>query len=435
MGKKILNALTNNLVYKILAVVLGFVLWLVVYNLNDPDVTKTFTATIEQVNGNSIKEQNYYFEINEGSTVEVAVTGKRSIINNLSDSGFTAKADLSKVDISKLSFDEDGTAVAEIPLSFKSDYYNNSLSITSTSETVHVSLEQTISTSFNVEVETVGELQDGYAVGDKMITAPEAFYVSGPKSVVNTIDRVVATVNLSNRDVQSSDYIIDYVVPKFYDAEGNVIDTKKLEYTGNNNKVTAKIMILNEKTVPLNFSYKGKPANGLSVKRIVPDVESVAIKGSKEDINLVNSIDIPAEVIDVTGLSESFTKVIDISAYLPEGISLSDGIEPNITVSIEIETYETKTYVLNVSDINVLNLKDEYTINFSDSTYTITVRGIKSKLDVLTTDMLIASIDVKGRGIGSYSSYIEFDISDDYTIADLVRITYEIAEKNTDDEI
>ena len=37
MAKKILKTLVNNLGFKILAVVLAFILWLVVYNIDDTD--------------------------------------------------------------------------------------------------------------------------------------------------------------------------------------------------------------------------------------------------------------------------------------------------------------------------------------------------------------------------------------------------------------
>ena len=36
MGKKLLKTFTNNIGYKILAIAFAFILWLVVYNLNDP---------------------------------------------------------------------------------------------------------------------------------------------------------------------------------------------------------------------------------------------------------------------------------------------------------------------------------------------------------------------------------------------------------------
>ena len=46
MGNRILKTFTNNIGYKILAVAFAFILWLVVYNLNDPVKTKTFTTTV-----------------------------------------------------------------------------------------------------------------------------------------------------------------------------------------------------------------------------------------------------------------------------------------------------------------------------------------------------------------------------------------------------
>ena len=45
MGKKLLKTFTNNIGFKILAIAFAFILWLVVYNLNDPVKTKTFTTT------------------------------------------------------------------------------------------------------------------------------------------------------------------------------------------------------------------------------------------------------------------------------------------------------------------------------------------------------------------------------------------------------
>ena len=46
MGKGILKTFTNNLGFKILAVMFAFLLWIIVYNLNDPIKTKTFTTTV-----------------------------------------------------------------------------------------------------------------------------------------------------------------------------------------------------------------------------------------------------------------------------------------------------------------------------------------------------------------------------------------------------
>ena len=50
MGKKILKALTNNLGFKLLAFIFAVVLWLVVYNVDDPVKTDSFTVKVSLKN-------------------------------------------------------------------------------------------------------------------------------------------------------------------------------------------------------------------------------------------------------------------------------------------------------------------------------------------------------------------------------------------------
>ena len=52
MAKKILKTLVNNLGFKILAVVLAFILWLVVYNIDDPKkIKKIYTLYLTNSKG------------------------------------------------------------------------------------------------------------------------------------------------------------------------------------------------------------------------------------------------------------------------------------------------------------------------------------------------------------------------------------------------
>lgn len=59
MGKKLLKTFTNNIGFKILAIAFAFILWLVVYNLNDPVKTKTFTTTVTVTGRDSVVDKGY----------------------------------------------------------------------------------------------------------------------------------------------------------------------------------------------------------------------------------------------------------------------------------------------------------------------------------------------------------------------------------------
>ena len=84
MAKKILKTLVNNLGFKILAVVLAFILWLVVYNIDDPKKSKTFTTNVTVENASAVTDMNKCYEVLDGTnTVTFTVTGKRSELEKL----------------------------------------------------------------------------------------------------------------------------------------------------------------------------------------------------------------------------------------------------------------------------------------------------------------------------------------------------------------
>ena len=60
MGKKLLKTFTNNIGFKILAIAFAFILWLVVYNLNDPVKTKTFTTTVTVTGRDSVVDKGLW---------------------------------------------------------------------------------------------------------------------------------------------------------------------------------------------------------------------------------------------------------------------------------------------------------------------------------------------------------------------------------------
>ena len=93
MGKKLLKTFTNNIGFKILAIAFAFILWLVVYNLNDPVKTKTFTTTVTVTGRDSVVDKGLWPTIKDSEkTISFSVSGKRSYLNELDDSEGTIKS-------------------------------------------------------------------------------------------------------------------------------------------------------------------------------------------------------------------------------------------------------------------------------------------------------------------------------------------------------
>ena len=87
--------LMNNLVIKLLSVFVAFFVWLVIINVIDPTTTKHFSSIpVVILNENVITSANQVFEVESGDTVDVTVKGKRSFIEQLDETDFSASADL-----------------------------------------------------------------------------------------------------------------------------------------------------------------------------------------------------------------------------------------------------------------------------------------------------------------------------------------------------
>lgn len=422
MGNKILKTLTKNLGFKILAVVFAFILWLVVYNTDDPTVTVSYTTNVTVENASAVTEMNKCYEVLNGTnTVTFAVTAKRSVLNKLEDTDFTAVADMNRMIVN-----EEGDE-ANVPIEITSKRSNSSLKYNGKNKYLEVSLEDLMKRRFIITADTSGKVADGYALGEVTVTNPNVLNVSGPASIVNKIDSVVATIDVEGMSMNLS----DNVIPALYDADGQEIDTTKLKLS--NTTVTISAKILSVKEIPLVFSTTGVPYGDYRVVEISSKPETVKVKGSSTILNPLSSLTIPGDVLNVSRAREDITTTIDISEYLPDGVELVNASDATVTVTVRIEAYESKKFNLNTSQITVDGLDANYDLSFEQSTVAVTVSGLKDNLNVLTVSQLSASIDVTDLGVGTHQVNLELSLDEDNYAYQTITVTVEIKEKAKDD--
>ena len=422
MGNKILKTLTKNLGFKILAVVFAFILWLVVYNTDDPTVTVSYTTNVTVENASAVTEMNKCYEVLNGTnTVTFAVTAKRSVLNKLEDTDFTAVADMNRMIVN-----EEGDE-ANVPIEITSKRSNSSLKYNGKNKYLEVSLEDLMKRRFIITADTSGKVADGYALGEVTVTNPNVLNVSGPASIVNKIDSVVATIDVEGMSMNLS----DNVIPALYDADGQEIDTTKLKLS--NTTVTISAKILSVKEIPLVFSTTGVPYGDYRVVEISSKPETVKVKGSSTILNPLSSLTIPGDVLNVSRAREDITTTIDISEYLPDGVELVNASDATVTVTVRIEAYESKKFNINTSQITVDGLDTNYDLSFEQSAVAITVSGLKNNLNTLTVSQLSASIDVTDLGVGTHQVNLELSLDEDNYAYQTITVTVEIKEKAKDD--
>lgn len=246
MLKKIVKRITNNFGLKILAVIFSGVLWLAVVNIDDPNTTRTFTTTVSIENSDYLTGIGKYYEIeNNSNTVTFKVSGKRSYLERMSNTDFKAVADLEMI--------ED---MCRVPIEVSPQRYGGNVTVASKMYYLELSVEDLVSKPYVISVATEGDVSSRHALGE-ISASPTLIRVSGPASVVGTIDKAVATVNV---DGMTQD-ITDSVIPVLYDKEGNEVNTTDLTFNIQN--VMVSVQILDTKEVTLNFQTTGNAAGRL----------------------------------------------------------------------------------------------------------------------------------------------------------------------------
>ena len=184
MFKKIIEKATNNLIWKIISVVIAFLFWWSVVSYEDPIKEVTFqNIPVDKVNVESVIDNNYAIEYEEGEFVDVVVTAKRSVADRLTASDIYAFADISNMSI---------TNAIDIEAQIDADYQ----SIDIYPANMKVNIEGIISANKEVQYYYEGEVAEGYIALDPILT-PSVITITGPESQVGLVSSVIIPIPMA----------------------------------------------------------------------------------------------------------------------------------------------------------------------------------------------------------------------------------------------
>ena len=265
----------NNFGLKIVSIVVAIIIWIVVANVDDYKTTKQISGIeIEFINGSAITEKNKVYEVPKGTTVDIVVKGKRSVVEELTSEDFKAVADLSKMSV---------TNAVAVEVSAVSSAIGKELTITYTDNAVVVAVEDKLETQFPITVRTTSEVAEGYAISSKTAT-PNLITVTGAESVVNNIREVVVNVDVRG----ASENISAIAQPIFIDGNGEEIDSAKFEYDVKEVEVLVEIMKTKELSVKV--SQIGKPRDGYAIASVDYQPTSIIVVGSPVDLAKIEEV-------------------------------------------------------------------------------------------------------------------------------------------------
>ena len=426
MGNRILKTFTNNIGYKILAVAFAFILWLVVYNLNDPVKTKTFTTTVSVTGKEAVVDMGKWPTIKESDkTVTFSVSAKRSYLSELDDSDFYADVDLSNIVVDK---DDPNSATVKVDIGCTK--YKHSITFNRGEHQIPVSIEEYMQKQFAVKVSFEGSVSGNRALGDNPEANPKVVKVGGPKSLVSEIASANVTVKVDENTIVADNQITDRGELIMLDENGDEVDMSKLDIDSQYKSVAISVDVLSTKEVPIKCSTTGSPAGGKSVLGVNLSEESVLIKGAAESLNSITSIDVGP--IDITSATEDIKTSVDLSGYLPDNVSLVNSGKSKLSIDIQIETNATATLTLNSSNISYDGVSDGHKLSFATDKTSVVVSGTQSNIDKLSGMTLRGRIDVTGLDDGTHTVTVTPNLDNtEYTWGE-IKVQVIISSENED---
>ncbi len=400
MKQNIKRALTQDIGLKILALIFAFFLWLVVVNIDDPTQTRTFTAVVTVTNADVLQGAGKLYEIKDGvNTVSFRVTAKRSIIEKLSTSDFSAVADMNYLENEE-----------RIPITITAKSYANYITISSKQNYLYVVLEDELESKFVIEAETSGTLASGLQI-NSIECSPTVVTITGPEDIVSSIAKVKATCDITGATVDFT----ENVIPVAYDSDGNAIDSSEISMSIST--VSVSVDFSTAKSVDIVVKTSGTLSSDLTLGSITTDPSSVTIIGEDNVLNDVTSITIPDTVINLSELTGSFSTTVDITSYLPDGVSLTSGTSPKVTIYVLMSGEESSTIDIPTSNIEFTNLADGLSATIDIDTITTNIFGSADSLAAITASDVVGYIDCSGLTSGeSQNVSVQFTNTDGVTI-------------------
>ncbi len=342
------SKLTNNIGLKILSVLSAMFLWLIVVNVDDPVISRTYSGIpVEVVNGDAITSEGKTYEILDGSdTISVIVSAKRSVIEEMSKDYIKATADMKDMTFMD-------TVVIEVSATRYSDRIE---SITARTKNLKVQIEDLLRKQLEITVTTTGSPNSGYIVGT-VEPAINMLSVSGPASIVSKIAAAKAVVDVTGmrNDISTS------AVVNLYNASGDSIEDEMLKSSVTD--VHVDVQILETKEIPLAYAVSGTAAEGYGATGVVEiSPSTVVIAGEGSHFNNMSVLSIPADRISIAGASQDVKVTIDLTDYLPSGVTFADpNYDGSVTITVYIGSLQRREIDVPTANITIENVPEGYT--------------------------------------------------------------------------
>ncbi len=319
-----INKLKYNSKIKIISLLSAMVLWMYVMAIVDPEETKLFeNIPVTITNKNELNERDLVIYPEQDLTTNIYVTGKLSNLKKVTKDDINVYGQINNP------LEGNNEIYLKVSPSQRVNYdFKNPVMI--------VTLEKIISEDKSIKVDITGSGKnnvDNIMLQDNI----DKVSISGPRSLVNKVKRVVGTVKVSGESNNFSQSIKLEPV----DANGKVVEGVELE----KDSVNVNIILLAQKTVPIILKLSDNSESGVNYTM---SQNTVTIKGKKDIVDSINNIE--TQPVKLSEILPGTSK--DIYLQVPSGITIETKY---ITINKNSEENTLEEYTYTAKDIEIRN--------------------------------------------------------------------------------
>lgn len=429
--------LTDNLSLKIMSVAIAIVVWLIVVNIDNPVGTNYYTITdVELINKEYVESSDTIGKMcmpeENQDSVKVAITASKKVRDRIRLSDITAVADLQQA----VSLDTDPVMVPITVTCLASGVLPSDIKVTPQNLTVNLDEKETQEFVVNV---SKGDTKPGkdYEVGS-LTASPEKIRITGPKTLVNKIDKVNATIAL---DGNTEDYTQE-VNLTIYDKNQEALSESEMNSLRieNNAKVIVTAKLWKIRTgVKIAAGYVGTPAGGYQVGSVKTVPDTISVAGNTEGLESLsendNMITIPADRIDISGESKDVERKISLKNLLPDNVKLTSDSSEDVWVTVSILPVGSQEFNLPTKNIEVKNKPDNLQVTFETAQIALRIKSESEDLEDLNINEDVkAEIDLKDKEAGNYKVPVKLSLPDGYEMVEDVYTEVVISPASVSDE-
>ncbi len=387
----------NKVISLLLSLALSFVFWLYVVSVVSPESEEVYhNVPVVLQNENSLALRGLMIT-NDVETVTLRLRGNRSDLIQLNSGNITLLANIASIEA-------EGTHQISFTPTFPGNIASNAISVINKDPgLVELKVEKKIKKSIPVEVDYGdSKVPDGFLADKENVELDvENVEISGPKSVVDKIEKALINVNLNGQD-QALVGRFDYLL---CDENNSPVDAKLITTNTEAINLTLKVHRVKEIALKVEVVSGGGATEATSSIKVEP--EKIQVCGS--DVQLADLNELVLGTINLADLTKD--EVLTFPIVLPEGVINQTGLV-EAKVNVQFPDLLTKTF--RVTGIQAKNVPSGLRVDMITKALEVTVRGPRALISAMSEKDISVTVDFTGAKTGTATVKADIVLSDAY---------------------